>query len=237
MKFTYQSRTSENKVLRGVVRAASKEAAYAILKNSGIKPGHVDEAPGFCNKLFGKYKRWMAICALCLIVVALSLVLKIQRQAALERELYDERAQLYGDPVVIGTCELSGWTNVFENAFDCFLARYAVPGKLVDVHDIPVIPKDPTAVVLVSASDLVEVAQVKRMVNGIKRELAAYLNDGGNVNGYLRRLDVRQRAEHGYYESAKRDILKSKDHSVWQKKNAELRAMGLPMVSVEIPEE
>ena len=40
------------------------EAAYAALRAQGIKAGHVDEAPGVFNKLFGKGKRWMAIAVL-----------------------------------------------------------------------------------------------------------------------------------------------------------------------------
>ena len=64
MKFLYTYRTPDNKQHRGEIAAATKEAAYAALRAQGIKAGHVDEAPGVFNKLFGKGKRWMAIAVL-----------------------------------------------------------------------------------------------------------------------------------------------------------------------------
>lgn len=73
MKFIYQYRTPNNKQHKAFITAPTKEAAYAALKAQGIKPGRVEEAPGFFNKLFGKGKRWMAIGvlgALCFVLCA-----------------------------------------------------------------------------------------------------------------------------------------------------------------------
>ena len=235
MKFIYQYRTPNNKQHKAFITAPTKEAAYAILKAQGIKPGRVDEAPGFFNKLFGKGKRWIAIGVLGVgCVVFCGVALRLRHAAIItEREAqFDERAQLYGDPVVIAECVESGWTNVFTSAFDCRLAAYAVPGQAVSPVRVSV-PSDPCAYVVIQDDDLAEIAQMKRMVNGIKRELSEYLAAGGTVEGYLKRLDIRQRAERGIFETAQRAVKRAKTHSEWKAKNAELRAMGLPMVGTD----
>lgn len=234
MKFTYQYRTSDNVVHHGVINAASRDAVFAALKAKGIKPGRVDEAPGFFNKLFGKGKRWIAIFVLAVIAVVFALSYEMQVRVGDEQDLIEERAQLYGDPVVIGECTAAGWTNVFSRAFDCYLAKYAVPG--VKVSSGAAAPKYEAGELdycAVAESDLDEIAQMKRMVNGIKKEMSEYLEAGGTREGYLKRLDIRQRAERGVFETTQREIMRAKDHSVWKAKNAELRAMGLPMVAVD----
>lgn len=239
MKFTYQYRTSDNKSHTGVIKAATKEAAYAALKSRGIKPGRVEEAPGFFNKLFGKGRRWLAIGVLSAVAtgaviafVRTSHEIKVVEQASLQASLCEERAQLFGDPVVIRECEEASWTNVFTEVFDVYLAQYAIPGRKVEpivVAPLPS-PEVATRLVEIGEKDLVEVAQMKRMVNGMKQELSEYLTDGGSLVSYMNRLNIRQRAERGVFETAQRQIQKAKDHAVWKEKNAELRAMGLPMV-------
>lgn len=240
MKFLYQYRTPDNKQHRGVIRAASKEAAYAALKANGIRPGRVDEAPGFFNKLFGKGKRWTVIAVLGIALgVSLSVAFRMRRNAVrtIRESMFEDRSQLYGDPVVIGRCEGGGWTNVFADAFDLALARYAIPGRLVVSGPVPVKSVKMVEPLDIGDDELAEVAQMKRMVNGIKRELAEYLSDGGTVSGFFRRLDVRQRAERGFYETARFQILGSKDPVFQNRKNAELRAMGLPMVATDSQDE
>ena len=236
MKFNYAYRTPDNEQHRGVIRASSRDAAYAALKAQGIKPSHVDEAPGFFNKLFGKGKRWIAIAILGFAAVVFGLVayrLHCGVEIAQQESLFDDRAQLYGDPVVIGECERTGWTNVFHSAFDCFLATYAIPGKEVtSVARVEAQSFDP-APVAVLETDLAEVKQMKRMVNGMKRELSAYVKAGGTLEMYVRRLRIRQMAERNIFITARRQMLSSDDVIVWHAKNAELRARGLPMVSME----
>ena len=235
MKFIYQYRTPNNKQHKAFITAPTKEAAYAALKAQGIKPGRVEEAPGFFNKLFGKGKRWMAIGVLGALCLMLCVVLIRTPHSALRTPHLEtlDRAQLYGDPVVIAECEAAGWTNVFTSAFDCRLAAYAVPGRVVGKTAPVTVPADPCALVAIANTDLAEIAQMKRMVNGMKRELAEYLIDGGSVESYLKRLDIRQRAEKNFYDLAKAKVQRAKDHSEWKAKNEELRAMGLPMVGIE----
>ena len=79
-------------------------------------------------------------------------------------------------------------------------------------------------------TDLAEVAKMKRMVNGMKRELAAYLEAGGKVEDYIERLDIRQQAEKALYERTAAELKRTDDPDVWLQRNSALRAMGLPMV-------
>lgn len=244
MKFLYEYRTSENELKSGVIVAPTRDAVYVVLKERGIKPSRVSEAPGFFNKLFGKGKRWLVISVLCAscLVLWYSLrntrsTLNEARSTLNEARLYEDRAQLYGDPVVIRECVDCCWTNVFSVPFDQLLARYAIPGEKVEPIVLAPLPDsaEATRLVAIDAADLAEIAQMKRMVNGLKRELREYLDAGGTIPSYLNRLNIRQRAEHNIFETAQRQILKSRDHATWKEKNAELRAMGLPMV--ELPEE
>ena len=76
MKFLYEYRTSDNAKHSGTICAASRDAAYAAIKELGVRPSRVVEAPGFFNKLFGKGKRWLAIGVLgasCLVLGAFAL--------------------------------------------------------------------------------------------------------------------------------------------------------------------
>lgn len=236
MRFIYEYRTSDNVLQTGTIDAVTRDEVYAALKERGIRPSRVTEAPGLANKLFGKGKRWIAIAILLLVSLSLFFSLHTTKKEIAESNLFEERAQLYGDPVVIRECEDAGWTNAFDVAFDRYLARYAIPGRKVEPLDvIPPTVEESVRLATIDEKDLTEVAQMKRMVNGMKRELAEYLKAGGSLASYIKRLDIRQQAERGVFESAQRQIQRVKDAAVWKEKNAELRAMGLPMV--ELPEE
>ena len=53
VRFTYEYRTSDNALHKGVIDASDRDAVYVALRARGIKPSRVDEAPGLFNKLFG----------------------------------------------------------------------------------------------------------------------------------------------------------------------------------------
>lgn len=234
MKFVYHYRTPDNKAQQGEITAASKEAVYVALKKKGVRPVRVEEAPGLLNKVFGKGKRWLAIGGLAVVVVVMISVTWLRNIEDSEQALFDDRSQLYGDPVVISECEENGWRNVFESELDRYLVHYAIPGRPVsDDIAIPRHAEGELDLCVPSTGDLEEVARMKRIVNGMKREMSQYLVDGGSRDGYFKRLSIRQRAECGFVYNAQLQIRRTKDHSFWRKKNAELRAMGLPMVSVE----
>lgn len=241
MKFVYEYRTSDNVPHRGIIAASTKEAAYDTLKSQGIKPGKVWEAPGLFNKIFGKGKRWIAIAVLLVALIGVSgslyVVLKNNEATTKELEdatLYEERGQIYGPKVVMMEIEANEYASVFSNVVDRYLAPYAIPAKQIGKRQVSM-PQDLSREdirkpVPIIDTDLDEVKRLKRMVNGLKREFSEYLADGGNVLGYLQRLDIRQKAEAGVYERIKASMMRERDMNVWRERNSQLRAKGLPML-------
>lgn len=226
MRFLYQYRTSENELRHGVVKASDRDSAFAALKAQGIRPSKVEEAPGLFNKILGKGKRWLAI-AVLVPLAAIGWWLAVS-----EREPdWEERSQIYGDPVLIKELSADNWAAVFENEGDRFLAAYAVPGREV-AELLP--PKD-AALVMKSAVSVGEgdgevVRKIKRIVNGMKREMREYVRDGGTPEGYFRRLAIRQKAEAQVLSSAERALRNERDPAKWSERNRQLQAMGLPML-------
>lgn len=243
MRFIYEYRTRENKRETGVICASDREAVFRILKEKGIRPGSVTEAPGFFNKLFGKGKRWIAIILLGLIVLALSI--RVVRQGDLvdaygESNLISERSQIYGDTWILKSISANRWSEVFSDEGDMFLACHAIPGRDCGCSKLDAVVLKRIAVALTNdmdrvcfteADDLAEVAEIKRMVNGMRLEFRTYILDGGTVEKYMSRLDIRQRAEMGILKRERERLYKTEDEDVWKKSNIMLRNMGLPMVS------
>ncbi len=190
MKFVYEYRTADNVRHTGSITAPDKDAVYAALKAKGIRPSRVTEAPGFLNKLFGKYKRWTAIVLLSALVAWLLVMILSGEGADGGAGRLSPRAQLYGDPVVVRECEDALWTNVFASAFDCRLAQYAIPGRVPNLVEpmasaLPETPDAAVAFVEIAEEDLAEIVHMKRMVNGIKQELSDYITAGGTLVKYL----------------------------------------------------
>ena len=244
MKFVYEYRTSDNVPHRGTLTASNKEAAYDTLKAKGIRPGKVWEAPGLFNMLFGKGKRWIAIVVLLVALVGAGYLIDCMRRSAAQVNkeleditLYEDRGQIYGAPSVLAEMQQNEYSSVFgSDGVARFLAAYAIPAKEVGERAVS-FPADfrPSTDVLpvkVSDTDLEEVKHLKRIVNRMKRELGDYINDGGTVSGYIQRLEIRQKAEARIYERAKRELKDETDTTVWKRRNAELRAMGLPMIDL-----
>ena len=247
MKFSYQYRTPDNVSHRDVIVAKSREDAYAKLKAQGIKPGHVDEAPGFFNKLFGKGKRWIAIGVLgagCLVLGAVAFFAPgTGRQVLGTEDLLDSRnrRQIIGDSAIIEMGIRSGWANVFPVEGDRFLASFAVPGaeaglRSTSVEAIEYALQHPAEV---KRKDRIEFRQIKAMVAGMKDELRAYLKDGGTINGYGKRLVARQEAEKKYYAMVKEELAKIRKEKgedaylkAWERRNGELRRMGIRLVGM-----
>ncbi len=246
MKFVYQYRTPDNKSHEGVISGSSREAVFAALKARGIRPSRVEEAPGICNKLLGRSKRWMLIGFLVAVVAVLAATVvrtkrDVSRLAA--DALCEERAQIYGSPVVLQDVGRDDWISVFSDCGDRWLARHAIPAHVCRCDEATLTSTD-IAEALMRGRDRVlepvegdfdEVAKMKRQVNGMKRELQEYLSAGGTVLQYMRRVEIRQRAERSIYERAASSLRHSNDHNVWMDMNRKLRAMGLPMVEPAQP--
>ena len=238
MRFIYAYRSKDNARHEGQVAAPTREAAYRVLRDRGINPIHVVEAPGLFNKITGRWKPLAAI----IVIFAVSAVagIAIFRLNAISKGMeVEDRAQLDGDPVVVMSASADGWLSTFPDEGDAWFARHAVPGETCDCDQINSSRKEQIATAItrglgrnlvVARQDLAEVAKMKRMVNGMKKELREYLRAGGNVEMYMYRADIRQKAEARFLDSARRELQRTDDPEKWRLRNTELRSMGLPMV-------
>ena len=222
MRYHYFYQTSRNESLEGWINAKDRNDAYTQLRKQGIKP----------YKLIGRnplaWKRWAAIGVLAAVVVILSLLQISNRPTAV---LEEPRSQLYGDPAIIQQLSADGWRRTFADGGDAWFARHAIPASVCDCPSEGV--ELTTKPLAIGAEDSPELAKMKRMVNGMKREVAEYVRGGGSVEDYMALCDERLATERGLVESYKRDFerLEKKGgdtENEWEKKNAELRSMGLP---------
>jgi len=243
VKFTYQYRTSDNARHRGVIAAADRDAAFALLKERGIRAFSVEEAPGVFNKLFGKGKRWLAIGLLA--AAAAVLVVLVNRQSnelttlTTQYASFDSgaRRQLIGDPAVIELGIRTGWATVFAHEGDQFLASFAIPGVFSGRVAVEAARLREALACEVGhdEADSIEVRQLKHIVAEMKREINALVADGWTLDEVGDALVRRQREEVQYRERAQNEVeaqvTAGADEAtvlaLWQQRNAQLRAMGI----------
>ena len=223
MRFVYEYRTSDNVRHTGTIRASSREAAYAALKAKGIRPGSVEDAPGFFNALFGKGKRWIAIAILAF--VAIGLVVARVRNPPQPRP--DPRAAAPAPRHFVELGDGIDLATVFADSGERFLAYYALPGVRFEVPDAPENLADCLKhTILIDPEDSEAAIELKRIVTGMKDDMRAYLSsDFGNVAAYVLRLEERQAMEAEYRDGVMRRLragLVSLEEA-----NAILAAMGL----------
>ena len=239
MKFLYEYRTSDNAKHSGVISAPDREAAFASLKGQGIRPASLVEAPGFFNRLFGKGKRWLVIAALVIICAALFCSLRTE-QAVNSAFESTTRRQIIGDSAVIEYGLRTAWQNVFANDGERWFAAFAVPGSEAVLHKTPekVIREALAREVAIEADDGLEERQIKSIVEGMKAECRRFLEKGGTIEEYGQRLVKRQNLELEYYNRAKNELeVAEKQHlsqaellELWEKRNRQLRLMGIRLV-------
>ena len=231
--YFYQSR--ENANLDGWIAAKNRDDAYAQLRKVGIKP---------C-KVVGKdpiaWRRWAAIAVLAAALAGTYTWLALRPDPVAPDEQF-VRHQIYGAESVIRNGISTGWSACGLDEGERYLARYAQPGVKVAYRRRT--PETASAVeaalarhLEVEDSELLEYRQLKQIVESIKDELRAYIKSGGNVDGFLDRLQERQDQEVAYYNAANQELENAKAtmpedelYNLWAAKNAELRAIGLPML-------
>ncbi len=87
---------------------------------------------------------------------------------------------------------------------------------------------EPDSDLAISPSDPREVRELKQIVNGMRKEMRAYLANGnGTPRSYWRRLLERTRQEMQIYERTRRELENEKNAAVWEEKNEALRRLGL----------
>lgn len=155
----------------------------------------------------------------------------------------------------MGIREADGRGGAFANPAERLLARFAEPGRTVPA-DAAANPGDDEfrealrRPVRIASTDFTEAVDLKRIVAGMKREMAAYLAGGGKMEQYLSELVKRQRLEISYRENAEKRLsellgalgagdggnasvktssaeAKKAAYAYWLKANASLKSMGI----------
>ena len=244
MKFLYSYKTSDNEPRDGEIFARSRDDAYSQLKLLGIRPFKVHLAPGVWNRILSL--GWPAIVVPALAIVTLVASLGYFRARSETPTVEDTvflsstRRQIVGDMAVIEAGILNGWSDVFTEEGERFLASFAIPGVPAGVRSTNVleIEKSLSRKIPIVLDDSMEAKQIKSMVEGMKDELRGYLKSGGTIPQYGERLVERQEQEQAYYRRIKEEVdaavragLSEKEVlRIWKNGNAELRNMGIKLV-------
>lgn len=242
MRFLYWYKTKENEQRTGELSAASREEVYRLLRKDGIKAFKVELAPGLWNRIQTIGKRGFAIIALALaLVVTLAVYLTSEEPASASFQTDQTRRQVIGDAAVIEKGIRTGWADIFELEGERFLASFAIPGVKAGQRNTTVeeIKASLDHFAAVSTDDGIEARQIKAMVEGMKRELRAYLAAGGTIIEYGKRLVERQDSEIAVYERTKNEIETAQKtlsaaelETLWEKRNGELRNLGIRLVAL-----
>ena len=235
-KFHYFYQSKENKNLDGWIVAKSRDDAYAQLRKQSIKP----------YKVVGKdplaWKRWAAIAVLAVALAGTYAWLALRPAPVADAE-QSVRHQIYGAESVIRNGMATDWAVCDLDEGERFLARYAQPGvpvasARVDLTKVANALENALKRRLEPQDDeLLEYRQIKQIVEAMKDELRAYVDHGGTARLFIDRLQERQSQEVAYYraanqelETAKKSMSEDDLYALWAAKNAELRAIGLPML-------
>ena len=247
MKYTYAYKSSDGSRHEAEMDAESREAVFEALRKKGIRPIKViaEDGSKANGEIRGVRRRVVgvtAVLAAIVAVIATSLYNRVSAPPLPEFESGQTRRQIIGDTAIIDKGIATGWSDVFPEEGDRFFASFAIPGvragqRNTTVEEIKAaLDRD----VEVSDSDGLEARQVKSMVAGMKAEARAYINAGGSIVDYGKRLTERQDAEIAIYERAKAEI----DHArktmsqddfiaLWEGRNDQLRNLGIRLVPLE----
>ena len=247
MKYTYAYKDSEGKRHEASIEASSRDAAFAALREQGIRPIKVVAADGSKanGEVRGVRRRVVGLAAaLAAIgaVVATSLYNRARTPPAPEFEVEQTRRQVIGDSAVIDKGIATGWSEVFPEEGERFFASFAIPGVKAGQRNTTVEELNAALERRIDADDEdgMEARQIKSMVEGMKAEARAYIAAGGNIVEYGKRLTERQDAEIAIYERTKAEIdearktLSQDDFiALWEGRNDQLRNLGIRLVPLE----
>ena len=252
MKYTYAYKTSDGIRHEATMVAKSRDEVFAELRKQGIKAIKVVAADGSKanGEIHGVRKRIVAaLVAFVALVVGLLSYFSGTRSGddlgdsvATAFATGQDRRQVIGDAAIIEKGIRNGWSDVFTLEGERFLASFAIPGVKAGQRNTS--KKEFTAALenkcVVADSDSLEARQIKAMVEGMKNEARRYLAAGGTIIEYGKRLTERQDAEIAVYNRVKADIEKARKTmseaafmSYWEKRNDELRNLGIKTVGLE----
>ena len=252
MKYTYAYKTSDGVRHEDSMNASSREEVFIELRKRGIKAIKVVAADGSKanGEIHGVRKRVVAV-LVAFVAVGVGIVAyfsgtrsngDLGGSVATAFATGQDRRQVIGDAAIIEKGVRNGWSDVFELEGERFLASFAIPGVKAGQRNTS--EKEFTAALenkcAVNDSDSLEARQIKAMVEGMKNEARRYIAAGGSIVEYGKRLTERQDAEIAVYNRVKADIEKARKTmtesafmTYWEKRNDELRNLGIKTVGLE----
>ena len=252
MKYTYAYKTSDGIRHEDSMKAASRDEVFAALRKQGIKAIKVVAADGSKanGEIHGVRKRVVAA-LVAFVALGVGFVAYFSGTRS-DGDLGDsvatvfvtgqDRRQVIGDAAIIEKGIRNGWSDIFQLEGERFLASFAIPGVKAGQRNTS--EKEFTAALenkcIVADSDSLEARQIKAMVEGMKNEARRYITAGGSIVEYGKRLTERQDAEIAVYSRVKADIEKARKTmtesafmTYWEKRNDELRNLGIRTVGLE----
>ena len=251
MKYTYAYKTSDGTRHEGSMKAASRDDVFAELRKQGIKAIKVVAANGSKanGEIHGVRKRVVAV-LVAFVALGVGIVAyfsgtrsngDLGDSTATAFATGQDRRQVIGDAAIIEKGIRNGWSDVFALEGERFLASFAIPGVKAGQRNTS--EKEFAAALenkcVVADSDSLEARQIKAMVEGMKNEARRYLAAGGSIVEYGKRLTERQDAEIAVYNRVKTDIEKARATmpesafmTYWEKRNDELRNLGIKTVGL-----
>ncbi len=252
MKYTYAYKTSDGTRHEATMIAKSRDEVFAELRKRGIKAIKVVAADGSKanGEIHGVRKRVVAV-LVAFVALGVGVVAyfsgtrtgsDLGGSVATAFATGQDRHQVIGDAAIIEKGIRNGWSDVFELEGERFLASFAIPGVKAGQRNTS--EKEFIAAIenkcAVNDSDSLEARQIKAMVEGMKNEARRYIAAGGTIVEYGKRLTERQDAEIAVYNRVKADIEKaratmteSEFMTYWEKRNDELRNLGIKTVGLE----
>ena len=251
MKYTYAYKTSDGVRHEEAMVADSREAVFMALRQRGIKAIKVVAADGSKanGELRGVRKRVVVFSGIVMSTLVGAMVFFGMRKSGdvgvgvIVEALEDTtRRQLIGDSVVIEKGIRTGWSEIFDTEGDRFLASFAIPGVKAAQRNTSVKELEEALArhIAISEKDGIEARQIKAMVEGMKHEARRYIAAGGSAVEYGKRLTERQDAEIAIYERTKREVEVARKTmndeefvSFWERRNDQLRNLGIRLLSME----
>ena len=247
MKYTYAYKSSDGTRHEASMEAESREVVFEALRKENIRPIKVvasdgSKANGEIRGVRRRVVGLVAILAAVGAVVVTTLYNRAKPPPAPQFEAEQTRRQVIGDTAVIDKGIATGWSDVFSEEGDRFLASFAIPGVKAGQRNTTVEELEAALGrrVDAKADDGMEARQIKSMVEGMKSEARAYIAAGGNIVEYGKRLTERQDAEIAIYERTKAEIDRARKTmaeddflSLWEERNDQLRNLGIKLVPLE----
>ena len=252
-EYTYAYKTSDGVRHEEIIEAPSREYVFAELRKRGIKAIKViaadgSKANGETEEASRKRKEvWRyAVAAVLIALVTLASLVTIKSFVG-EKEppgaaTETPRHQIYGDPALMEELYESGFSGVFDDMIDRYMAYYAQPGIMPDERLLAKLRPEvltggnkkkqahPRGIVNHAIVSSREIRELRDIVFGMRIEMQSFLADGSSMAEYINSLAERQQEEKDIYERVAAELDGEQDESVREKKNAALRMLGLKTV-------